>query len=63
MALKIRMIQQNVKQIDILKILSARGIQIDAGELSRALNELPQERCEKIRKAVNEILTEMEEKK
>lgn len=63
MALKIRMIQQNVKQIDILKILSARGIQIDAGELSRALNELPQERYEKIRKAVDEILTEMEAEK
>ena len=63
MQTKIRLLQLDMKQADLLKLLSERGIVTDAPELSRAINGCQQERYRKIMAVVNEILTEMEEKK
>lgn len=63
MEMKIRMLQLGIKQADIIRMLSQKGIAVAQSELSQALNEMPQERYQKLREEVNEILTEKEKEK
>ena len=58
---KIRLLQLGMKQIDLIKLLSEKGIDVNTTELSLAVNEKGnQEKHKKIRAAINEILSERE---
>lgn len=61
---KIRLLQLNMKQVDLIKLLGEKGIVVNAAELSLAVNERGnQEKHKKIRAAIDEILTEKEAEK
>lgn len=61
---KIRLLQLNLKQVDLIDLLADRGITANNVEINLAINGRgTQEKHKKILEAVNEILTEMEEKK
>lgn len=61
MEMKIRMLQLGIKQADIIRMLSKKGINVAQSELSQALNEMPQERYQKLREEVNKLLVEKEQ--
>ena len=61
MEMKIRMLQLGIKQADIIRMLSKKGINVAQSELSQALNEMPQERYQKLREEVNKLLIEKEQ--
>lgn len=61
MEMKIRMLQLGIKQADIIRMLSKKGITVAQSELSQALNEMPQERYQKLREEVNKLLIEKEQ--
>ncbi|MCQ2463962.1 MAG: hypothetical protein MJ095_00105 [Oscillospiraceae bacterium] len=58
---KIRLLQLNMKQTDLLRLLERKGVITDAPELSRAISGCSQERYKRIMAAVDEILTEKEQ--
>lgn len=64
METKMRLVELNKKQVDLVQPLSERGMSVSPSELSLAINgRAMQEKHKKILEAVNEILTEWEEKK
>lgn len=64
METKIRLITLGVKQVDLIQPLAKKGVHTSQCELNLAINGRgTQEKHKKILEAVNEILTEWEEKK
>ena len=61
---KIRLFQLNLKQVDLIELLAEKGITANKVEINLAINgRSTQTKHKKILEAVDEILTEMEEKK
>lgn len=64
METKIRLITLGVKQVDLIQPLAKKGVHTSQCELNLAINGRgTQEKHKRILEAVDEILTEMEEKK
>ena len=60
---KIKMLQLGVKQVDLIKMLNARGIKCAPCELNLAINGTgTQPKHKRIMEAVEEILAEIEQR-
>lgn len=60
MEIKIKLLTLGMRQSDVLRLLQAKGIVVEQSEVSKALSGAPQNRYQKLRTDIEEVLSEIE---